>query len=284
MEHPILTLVTINTWKCDGSYSRRMEALKKGLKGLNPCIIACQEVFQSEEANQDTVRELATFLRMNASCVPSRLKDRSVEGNLVKSYSGLALLSRYPILKTWTLPLPTDERDGERIAQYCLIDWDAASGAQQSSANYPVLVINTHLTHLKDMPLLRKQQLEAIINYLPSDERYSALFLCGDLNAAELSEEMNFLLNHSKVSALNGYRAGKGRNPGFTVMPQLGENRQESEGKTIDFIVSLAEKGNPHPEILSAAVVLHEPDEQGIYPSDHFGVMISAQIAPVRGE
>jgi endonuclease/exonuclease/phosphatase family metal-dependent hydrolase len=44
-----LRLVTINTWKCDGAYHRRLDHLERSLRRLRPDVICCQGVFQSPD-------------------------------------------------------------------------------------------------------------------------------------------------------------------------------------------------------------------------------------------
>ncbi|MBC7921578.1 MAG: hypothetical protein H7Z75_10885 [Ferruginibacter sp.] len=272
----VLDLVTINTGKCDGNYPQRVDGLKKGLRALKPSVVASQEVFQSEAAGADTGRDLADFLGMHRCFTPARPKDRLLGGRLVPSYSGLAVLSVHPIVRSWTIPLPTDERDGERIAQCCLLDCVFTR----------VLVINTHLSHLRGASSLRRQQLETILAHALPDggETYGAVYLGGDFNAEKQSEEMRYLVNHAKFSVINGYRAGNGEPPGFTVPAKPGESSAGSRGRCIDYIFSVTKKGERHPTITHASVVLDAPDERGNYPSDHFGVLVSAQIAPSRGK
>ncbi|MCY7358638.1 MAG: hypothetical protein LH609_14505 [Rudanella sp.] len=56
MAHPF-SLLTINTWKCDGQYRQRLALLKTQLGALRPDVVFCQEVFRA--AGADTGRELS---------------------------------------------------------------------------------------------------------------------------------------------------------------------------------------------------------------------------------
>ena len=263
-------MATINTWKCDGAYRTRLDLLKKGLAACKPDLIACQEVFQSEAGGADTGRALADALEMHYHWVPARHKDRYLDGKQVSSYSGLALLSVYPILEAWSYILPADERDGERLAQFVRVDCHSVL----------VLVINTHLTHLSDASGLRKQQLASLLAQVPPTAQFGAVFLCGDFNATEDTEELRFLLRHDRFTVCNGYTAGQGTLPGYTRVPAPGAAESAQVGKAIDFIFSLTEKHHPQPVLSNGRLILDVPDEQGYYPSDHFGVMVKAQISP----
>lgn len=264
MDNFTLRLLTINTWKCDGQYRQRLDLLKQGLRALQPTVVACQEAFQSTEGQADTARELAQALGMKYSSVPARLKPRLFEGAVVKSYSGLALLSAYPIRQTWTSFLPTDPRDGERMAQYCLIDTPAT----------PTLVINTHLTHLPNSSALRKLQLDTLLQHPSLANHDGPVFLCGDLNAEAHSEEIQLLHTYRPFFVRDAYVAGKGQLPGYTMRSQ----QELTRGKRIDFIFSIASLEERLPIITDARVVLDQPGETGIYPSDHSGVMIQTDL------
>ena len=49
-----ITLLTINTWKCDGDYHPRVEWLAAELKASGARIILCQECFQTADGKEDT--------------------------------------------------------------------------------------------------------------------------------------------------------------------------------------------------------------------------------------
>lgn len=260
----VLNLLTINTWKCDGSYRERLSLLKHELKQLQPDIVFCQEVFRTTTA--DTGRELAESLNMTYQFTPARYKTRIFEGEMMKSYSGLGLITRYPILKTEILVLPTDPRDGERMAQCCLVDCEGT----------PVLAINTHLTHLRNSSPLRIQQLDTILGLPLLTQHKGPVFIAGDFNADPESDELQFLLNHPVLSIQDAYLSGQGPEPGFTMLPQA--PHQPAKGRRIDFIFSVATTPEQHPVFANARVVLNQPNADGVYPSDHCGVMIQTHL------
>ncbi|CCH51575.1 hypothetical protein BN8_00504 [Fibrisoma limi BUZ 3] len=232
---------------------------------MKPDVVACQEVFQA--AGADTGRDLADHLGMYYHGSSTRCKPRLFEGLIMESCSGLGLLSQYPIVNTDTIKLPMNERDGERTALFCQLDCDGTT----------VLVINTHLTHLYNGSTLRKAQLQAILAQVDLYEKDIPIFLCGDFNADLHSDEIQYLLAHPTVSVHNLYQVGNGKQPCYTVVNQSGE--PSAEGKSIDFIFSLSYNHSSHPHVTDARIVLDTPDEAGIYPSDHFGVMIQAELS-----
>lgn len=165
-----MRLVSLNTWKCDGAYSRRLTRMGEGLAALSPDVIALQEVFIAPDLGCDTTVFLAQALDMKRAVVPLRRKDRTVEGQVVDSWSGLAILSRNPILSQRTLVLPSDPRDGER----------AALAVDLAFEDRKITLVTLHLTHLGDGNALRRRQWERIVAATADS---ATVLAAGDFNA-----------------------------------------------------------------------------------------------------
>lgn len=256
-----LSIVTINTWKCDGHYHQRIKLLGDQLSQLHPSVVLCQEVFQSEPA--DTLRYLADTLQMKSASAAAREKERIFDGEYINSTSGLGALSVFPVDMTTKVALPTDIRDGERIAQFVIIRVE----------NEPILLINTHLTHLRDTDDLRKGQLDTILSHPLVKGQYKGIFLCGDLNCNEHSKAIQSLLHHEEFSIKNCRTSPEGQKAQDTRVSFDEATGEVIKASCIDFIFSIAHDKTPHLPLSEATVVLNNPDTEGIYPSDHFGVM-----------
>lgn len=115
----LIRLVTLNSWKCDGAYRLRVQAMATQLRRLAPDVVAIQESFASLDGQHDTARTLAQVLGMHWVLAPARRKHRVCEGLTLDSYSGLAVLSKWPFTRHAVLPLPSEPADGERIAVLC---------------------------------------------------------------------------------------------------------------------------------------------------------------------
>jgi endonuclease/exonuclease/phosphatase family metal-dependent hydrolase len=148
-----MRLVTLNSWKCDGAYVRRLTRMADGLAELAPDLVALQEVFICPALGCDTAAFLAEALAMSLAVLPLRRKERRVEGRLADSWSGLAILSRLPILSQRAVALPSDPRDGERAA--LIVDLD--DGGRR------IALAALHLTHLRDAGALRRRQWSRIV-------------------------------------------------------------------------------------------------------------------------
>jgi endonuclease/exonuclease/phosphatase family metal-dependent hydrolase len=161
-----LRIVTLNTWKGDGAYTKRLAAMALGLAALSPDIVALQEVLAAPAAGCDTAAALASALGLRLAVLPLRRKARIVEGRTVESTSGLAVLSREPIRAQRSVPLATDPRDGERTALIA----DVAG----------LTVACVHFTHLTDGDELRRLQWQEVEAAVAGS---SAVIVAGDFNA-----------------------------------------------------------------------------------------------------
>lgn len=164
-----MRLVTLNTWKGDGAYHRRLIAMAEGLGAEDPDIVLLQECLRAPEVRLDTAACLAETLGMEHVAWHGRHKRRMVEGQELNCTSGVAVLSRVPILASRIIALPTDPEDGER----------AALAVRIGQVEY----VSLHLTHLADGAPLRRLQLEAILRQID----IGPSLLGGDFNAQPAS-------------------------------------------------------------------------------------------------
>jgi endonuclease/exonuclease/phosphatase family metal-dependent hydrolase len=250
MDMQSLRIVTINTWKCDGAYRARLRWLGEELKRLQPDVVALQESFRDVAGQHDTAAYLARVLHFRSNFTPARFKQRLCEGETLEGWSGMALLSRRPWRYVASVDLPSDPRDGERVAQIGHLDWQGG-----------VTLANLHLTHLRDAEDLRREQLETLLSHQALQDVHATRILCGDFN---MTLDGSLLGEREGASLRDTYDIAAGAP--LVVVPPADQPR-------IDYILSLAEDDASQPVFSSPAVVLDRPDpETGVYPSDHRGV------------
>jgi len=259
-----INIITINTWKCDGNYDKRIVLLAQQLKALQPAIIACQECFASNEGNADTLQYLASELGMQACFLPGRFRKRIFRGNWVESFSGLGILSAYPLneLEHFSLPeVPGDEQRYLQLAEAVVAD------------DVKILIANTHLTHLRN-PELRKEQAAFAAEKVSSLDAYKYRIICGDMNAEMKSVDIRPFSVIAK--AVDCYVTGGGEEPRYS----LAEAYNRGMNICVDHIFALPYPGSDtYPDFVNSSVVLNEKDkESGIYPSDHFGITTTMVI------
>jgi endonuclease/exonuclease/phosphatase family metal-dependent hydrolase len=198
-----LRVVSLNVWKNDGDFPRRLAGVITFLREVRPDIVCLQECFAAPDLRVDVAQILAEAIGLAGFAAPARKKVRLHRATPVSSSSGLAVLARAaPVLET--LRLPDDPRDGERIAQ---------------RAAFPdgLSLLNVHLTHLpgEDGARLRAAQIQAALGFAA---RGDDLLVCGDFNAGDDAPELAALFGRAdrdlgpdaSLAALSTLRAAPG--------------------------------------------------------------------------
>lgn len=262
----ILTVATLNTWKCDGDYPARLDAMARGLRAWKPDILLLQEVFQSDDGAYDTAARLADALGLNPVSVPARAKPRLVGGRSIASRSGLAILARWPVRDAQRLDLPAHPDDGDRIALRATVDTPAG----------PLTAVNTHLTHLKDQDTLRRRQLVSIADWMASADPTVPVLLGGDFNAALFDRSTAWFVRESGLRVRAAPVIDDTGTPLGTLNPIDGKAIAEMQ-PAIDHLMLMGDAIRFDPP--TATRILDRPDaETGVYPSDHAGVLATVSL------
>jgi endonuclease/exonuclease/phosphatase family metal-dependent hydrolase len=241
-----MKVLTLNTWQKSGPWQERWRVVVEGMRHYQPDVIAFQEVFDADW--RDTIANRAGY---PYRAVPA------------PTASGLVLLSRVPIFASELYVLST-RSPFENYNRYLL--W--AEIAWQGGALH---LFNVHLSWQPQDQVTRRAQVREACRHV-SEKRGAARLLMGDLNATPDSEEIRWLLSESKFvdtfAAMNPSHAGitwDRRNP-FTC-----EQKPATPDRRIDYILAA---GDPLvSSLLSCRVVFNEPDANGIFASDHYGVL-----------
>lgn len=236
-----MRVVTLNTWKNEGDYPRRLRLMRDGLAALEPDAVCLQECFAAK--GFDTAGWLAAELDLVAYAAPARAKLRQHDGRNLQSTSGLATLVRGAAISSQRA-LPSNPADGERIAQRVDISVDGR----------PLRLLNLHLAHLRDAAELRALQLARALAWA-GDGLLGGLVVAGDLNATAAEAALGPLGLSPRPGTLQGPRADEAR----------------PRAAAIDHCVLLRPGGWREVAILRG---LDTPDTDGWYPSDHAAVGI----------
>lgn len=254
------SLVTLNTWKNEGAYRRRLRRISDGINTLKPDAVALQETFCAPAADADTAAWLATHCGMHATQVHARNKPRLFEGRPVPSTSGMAVLSRQPWQASEALRLPSSPADGGRAAQI----------VTRAAGQHHVRLANLHLSHLPgpEGDALRTLQLQTVLDRLLTLGPASTTLLCGDFNGDLSSPVFGGYLGEpwSLVDVFS--LARQSREPTFVD--------DSGHGQVLDHVLLVPGLSTAAVECADAQTVLccDQPDAEGVLPSDHSGLWV----------
>lgn len=198
-----MRIVTLNTWKNEGDYGRRLKLMRDGLLAMAPDVICLQECFAAD--GFDTAAWLADELGMNLHAAQARAKWRRHEGRRILSTSGLAFLFRGQGACAMH-SLTASRTDGERIAMRLDVLGETR----------PLRVLNLHLTHLRNAALLRAVQLREALVWAEADLA-GGLVIAGDLNAGAEDPALAPLGLRPKPSTMHGARLGSEANQSTAI-------------------------------------------------------------------
>lgn len=243
-----MRIVSLNTWKNEGDYPRRLRLMGDGLAALQPDVVCLQECFVG--AGWDTAGVLANRLGLILHAAPARRKPRFHQGELVRSSSGLAILTRQ-LGASEAIDLPEDPNDGQRIAQRLALALDGP----------PLSFLNLHMTHLRGptAAALRARQLDLALDWA-EENLAGGLVVAGDLNAGAEDVELA--------------RLGLTCGPSTLQPARLGD--PVHAGPAIDHCHLWRAGGWRTQSIVQA---MGDADEDGSRPSDHKAVVLDLHPA-----
>lgn len=253
-----LTVVTLNSWKCDGSYDARLTLMAAEFARLRPDLLLLQESFATADAGYDTAAALmASAPGYDMALQPARAKTRRFAGHELDSISGMAVLTTGRIVASEAIVLPADPIDGERIAQIATIELDGIR----------VLVANVHLTYLPKRDELRIAELETLVSRLPALDGFDLALMAGDFNCPPDSAPIRWFLNKSGLAVTDACVAA-GAESTFPTHGFGPDGRPAT--KRIDYVFLLGR--TPRYAVTEVAPAFDAADTAGCYPSDHVGV------------
>lgn len=248
----MLRLLSLNTWQERGPWRERWELIFAGLKFYLPDIVGFQEVFNIDWADE--------------------IQKRSGFPYLIKSgqNSGLIFLSKYPVLRSECLTYQTKSpnEDYNRYAHFALF----------KVGRKKIAGFNTHLSWLLPEDDIRLNQTQELLAFMRrKSKRCWGLcgehpsFLTGDLNSAPNKPSIECV---KKVMS-DTFAEIHPEKPGITWdyrNPYAERARDHMPERRLDYIFTRGLKTR-HSEI-----VFNQPDANGTYPSDHFGVLTEIHL------
>lgn len=283
-----LRLLTINIWNQLGPWPQRLALLRKGLAAESPDIVALQEVLRMEQAGLSQLDEVGEGLYPHRAYAAAWAIDADSGFTL-----GNAVLSRLPIVEQAQVLLPNPMGHQSRCLLYVLIE--------TPHGQLPLFV--THLDWQLELSHVRCEQVSFIVAFMaeriaqaqtrtqPGADVLPAVLL-GDFNAEPDSDEVRFLRGrHALPAPANGARRGVYFNDCFlycggdeksgatyTRANRYAAKEREPD-RRIDYIFAALPDRSGRGEPLAAWRCL-DAEEDGVCPSDHYGVAADLRLAP----
>jgi endonuclease/exonuclease/phosphatase family metal-dependent hydrolase len=262
-----IRIVSLNLWHDADGAERRMEVLLPQLVALRPHVLGLQEVRQGPSMQQ---------AEAIARAIGGEFRFAVVDPRSARGPIGNAVVSRLPIVAESALPLPGPSRD-PRNALRCELESPAGR----------LSFITTHLSWELDATPVRETQAVGLDAFAKANPGPIPTVMCGDFNCTPDSAVHQFLTGRASLGGRGTYwrDAYARRHPhsdGFTWSarnPLVA--RSVERNRRIDYVFIGPMRENGPGAILHARVVLDLAGEDGVYPSDHFGVFAEISLVPV---
>lgn len=257
-----LRVATLNIWNRMGPWEERLAAIRKEIERLEPDVLGLQEVLLLPEHAFDQAKAIAEGFGYHVAFGRSPDAEPYTMGN--------AVLSRWPIARTFTYGLPgTDEHR-------CLVcaEIDAPIGKLR--------VFSTHLNWKFEESDVRQLQVQAIARFVDAVHRAADYppIVVGDFNAEPDSDEIRFLRGLASLGGRSVHfhdvfgHVGHGPGATFALRNPYAALLREPD-RRIDYIWVRGGDERFRGEPLAARVAFDVPitfSGGEAFPSDHFGV------------
>jgi endonuclease/exonuclease/phosphatase family metal-dependent hydrolase len=260
---------TLNLWGTRPPLDRRLEVAAAGLAEAD--VVLLQEVRVAADI-PNTAERLAALLGgwHVAYAAGTRGEAGTFGPGSTAGEEGVAIIARDPILESRSVELPEAKPDERRVLLSARIG--------------PVWAHTTHLHWRLLDGVARERQVLAIdmaIAAIRDQDADPVHVLGGDFNAAPDCDEIRFLRGRHTLDGRRTYwqdawRVVHGEQPGWTWTrknPMTEWLKFLELDRRIDYLFTRQERRDGRGAIREARVILDTPSEDGVWASDHFGVV-----------
>lgn len=232
---------------------------------LSPDIIGLQEIMLTVEQAQQVRRMV-----IERGGPDYEIYEKMKTGIDAMSGEGVGIMSRFPMLKKGMVDLKHG-RPGV-IARI------------QVNDDIIIDMANTHL-HNKGGDDVRAPQAETLLKFIHAKSGPYPVFLTGDMNATPETKTIANIVNYGFIDSyltFNGPEKAKAE--GSTSPITLGkDNPKQNLHNRIDYVFyKPGGEGAPTVRILDSIVCFKNIREDGLYPTDHLGVMTTFELTPAK--
>jgi endonuclease/exonuclease/phosphatase family metal-dependent hydrolase len=264
----VLRVATLNLWGRQGAWDERRSVLVEGLRELGPDLVAFQEAIVGE--GYDQVADLLD---------PSYHVAHQGVGLLGDGNHGASIASRWPLGEVREVDLHLTERTK---------DYPCAVLAAEVLAPEPLgplLFVSYGPSHQLSVELEREMQAVTTARFVEEHvgRRDRHVVLAGDFNTDPESASVRFWcgrqsLRGTSVCYRDAWEEGHPDEPGHTFSPRnplVRENKPAlGRGRRIDYVFVRCSDALYGPTLdLSACELIFDKPVDGVWASDHFGVV-----------
>ena len=244
-----------------GAWAARRRALAaRALAESGAAIIGLQEDRQDLDAAEGGSQsaQLAADLGCAVVQLPGAAKEGAAKGN--------AVLSRYPIVRVARAPLPPGDGEAERFGAGVRDALHALIETPRGAVHFFVVHLTTRG---RNAQVAEAERLLAHVVECGADDGSTIALAVGDFNATPDSATIGVMTGRRAGDQPHLRDAWAEANPGDAgyTMPIHTPRTADASDMRIDYVFV-----GPGPTIVGSRLIGAEPDADGFYASDHFGV------------
>jgi endonuclease/exonuclease/phosphatase family metal-dependent hydrolase len=257
-----IKVLSLNVWNHEGPWPERAKLIRAWLDRLEPDLIGFQEVLRGPGIDQ--LRELLDGRGYHVEYAPAGpfWLDESLE-------FGNAAANRWPITEHEVLTLPR-----RSFADSCV-----ALSITTESPLGPISFTTTHLMYYGHAGWVRELQVRELAGFVLRRRPRGGFppILCGDFNARPESSEIRFMRGLQSLDSKSCYlldsweHAGDGSGGETIAARNVYSQLPGRVDIRIDYIF-VGPALSSQPGAIESCAVLCNEIENGVFPSDHFGV------------
>lgn len=275
-----LRVVTLNVWNRQGD-RRRMELIRRELQRLAPDLVAFQEVIRSPD--HDQLDELIQGSGLHGTHQADHLQTTPPHAD---RFGGSALATRWPHHVNEVLDL--------RMSDANDVPWCSLAVTVSLPGEGELLFIAAATSWRLAAESARERQVVALSDLDARHRKKLPTVIAGDFNATSEAASIRYLrgmqsLGGRSVRYHDAWEVA-GSGPGYTwttdnpnARSEIGMIvRQPHHRRRIDYIFVGSWDAHPHAacEIQAASLAFDQPVD-GVWLSDHFGVVADLEISAV---
>jgi endonuclease/exonuclease/phosphatase family metal-dependent hydrolase len=272
-----LRVLTLNVWNMEGDL-RRLDLINQELRRLAPDLIAFQEVVCTPETKQ--LDRLLNGLDFHAT---HQAEVQHYIPPFADRYGGSAVATRWPHRVVEVLDL--------RLSNATDVPWATVAVAVQLPQIGELLFIGATASWRLDAESARERQAVAVTDLDARHRRALPTIIAGDFNAAPDAASVRYLTGRQSLEGRSVHYhdawAIAGDGPGYTWTvdnPNASTGieqvvKQSNHRRRVDYVFVGSWDAHPqaHGQVKAASLAFNAPIE-GIWASDHFGVVVDLDV------